>query len=195
MNGTLSIELPNTQLTDFLPWQWACNARLTGQKVGSNVWFARRSRAGQTGGLTQSGNWVFARRSRANTPDERRRTLITPRRGGYQGSTQLHPVVLRRAAPKATGCGLAPIRGVPRRISAPRNAPVQRRRGAPSAATGCSATCRRRSKHRVVIRGGVWDRLQHVPVLKNLTVCVEAKDIYARVLLPRPVQIADMNKG
>jgi hypothetical protein len=43
-------------LTDFLPWQWARDARLTGQKVRSNDWFAPQSGAGQSGGLTQSGN-------------------------------------------------------------------------------------------------------------------------------------------
>jgi len=43
-------------LTDFLPWQWALDARLTGQKVRSNDWFAPRSGAGQSGGLTQAGN-------------------------------------------------------------------------------------------------------------------------------------------
>ena len=34
-----------------------------------------------------------------NGLDERRRTLITARRGGYQGSTQLHPWFARRSAP------------------------------------------------------------------------------------------------
>jgi hypothetical protein len=43
-------------LTDFLPWQWARDALLTGQKVRSNDWFAPQSGAGQSGGLTQSGN-------------------------------------------------------------------------------------------------------------------------------------------
>jgi len=47
---------PNGELTDFLPWQWARGARLTGQKVRSNDWFAPQSGAGQSGGLTQSGN-------------------------------------------------------------------------------------------------------------------------------------------
>ncbi len=46
----------NGELTDFLPWQWARDARLTGQKVRSNDWFAPQSGAGQSGGLTQSGN-------------------------------------------------------------------------------------------------------------------------------------------
>jgi len=44
------------ELTDFLPWQWARDARLTGQKVRSNDWFAPQSGAGLSGGLTQSGN-------------------------------------------------------------------------------------------------------------------------------------------
>jgi hypothetical protein len=44
------------ELTDFLPWQWARPARLTGQKVRSNDWFAPQSGAGLSGGLTQSGN-------------------------------------------------------------------------------------------------------------------------------------------
>jgi hypothetical protein len=33
---------------------------LTGQKVRSNDWFAPQSGAGQSGGLTQSGNSLFA---------------------------------------------------------------------------------------------------------------------------------------
>jgi hypothetical protein len=53
-------------LTDFLPWQWACDARLTWQKVRSNDWFAPRSGAGQSGGLTELGNSPFAPRSGAN---------------------------------------------------------------------------------------------------------------------------------
>jgi hypothetical protein len=44
------------ELTDFLPWQWALSARLAGQKVRSNDWFAPQSGAGQSGGLTQLGN-------------------------------------------------------------------------------------------------------------------------------------------
>jgi hypothetical protein len=44
------------ELTDFLTWQWARSARLTGQKVRSNDWFAPLCGAGQSGGLTQSGN-------------------------------------------------------------------------------------------------------------------------------------------
>src|SRR5450756_2611191 len=37
-----------------------------------------------------------------NGPDEPQRRLITVRlRAGYQASTRLHPVVLRRAAPKS----------------------------------------------------------------------------------------------
>jgi len=47
---------PTRELTDFLPWQWGRAARLTGQKVRSNDWFAPQSGAGQSGGLTQSGN-------------------------------------------------------------------------------------------------------------------------------------------
>jgi len=35
------------------------------------------------------------------------------------------------------------------------------------------------SEHGVVIRRGFRDRLQHIPVLKNLPVFVEAKDIYS----------------
>jgi len=64
------------ELTDFLPWQWARGARLTGQKVRSNDWFAPQSGAGLSGGLTQSGNSPFAPRSGANV-------LIT---GGYKPS-------------------------------------------------------------------------------------------------------------
>jgi hypothetical protein len=56
----------NGELTDFLPWQWAHAARLTGQKVRSNDWFAPRSGAGQSGGLTKSDNSPFAPRSGAN---------------------------------------------------------------------------------------------------------------------------------
>jgi hypothetical protein len=44
------------ELIDFLPWQWARVTRLTGQKGRSNDWFAPQSGAGQSGGLTQSGN-------------------------------------------------------------------------------------------------------------------------------------------
>jgi hypothetical protein len=54
------------ELTDFLPWQWVRATRLTGQKVRSNDWFAPRSGAGQSGGLTQAGNSPFAPRSGAN---------------------------------------------------------------------------------------------------------------------------------
>jgi len=38
---------PNAELTDFLPWQSARSAGLTGQKVRSNGWFARREPAGR----------------------------------------------------------------------------------------------------------------------------------------------------
>jgi hypothetical protein len=56
----------NGELTDFWPWQWARVARLTGRKVRSDDWFAPRSGAGQSGGLTQAGNSPFAPRSGAN---------------------------------------------------------------------------------------------------------------------------------
>jgi len=59
-------------LTDFLPWQWARDARLTGQKVRSNDWFAPQSGAGQSGGLTQAGNSPFAPRSGANGTNKAR---------------------------------------------------------------------------------------------------------------------------
>jgi len=56
VHNDLSFVPPNGELTDFLPWQWAPDARLTGQKVRSNDWFAPQSGAGQSGGLTQAGN-------------------------------------------------------------------------------------------------------------------------------------------
>jgi hypothetical protein len=58
--------MQNGELTDFWPWQWARVARLTGRKVRSDDWFAPRSGAGQSGGLTQAGNSPFAPRSGAN---------------------------------------------------------------------------------------------------------------------------------
>jgi len=50
---------------------------LTGQKVRSNDWFAPQSGAGQSGGLTQSGN------SRVRTAKRCERRQIS---GGYQPS-------------------------------------------------------------------------------------------------------------
>ena len=59
------------ELTDFLPWQWARAARLTGQKVRSNDWFAPQSGAGLSGGLTQSGNSSVRTAKRCERADHR----------------------------------------------------------------------------------------------------------------------------
>jgi len=55
------------ELTDFLPWQWARAARLTGQKVRSDDWFAPQSGAGLSGGLTQVGQLARSHREAVRT--------------------------------------------------------------------------------------------------------------------------------
>ena len=67
----ISLRGPTTELTDFLPCQWARSDRLAGQKVRSNDWFAQRSGAGQSGDLTQSVNSVVRTAKRCERADQR----------------------------------------------------------------------------------------------------------------------------
>ena len=75
----------NGELTDFLPWQWARDARLTGQKVRSNDWFAPQSGAGQSGGLTQSGNSSVRTAKRCERSAQREPVLLAIRCSRFVG--------------------------------------------------------------------------------------------------------------
>lgn len=51
------------------------------------------------------------------------------------------------------------------------------------------------SKHGVVVRRGVRDRLQHVPVLNDLALVVEAEDVDGRMFPARPVWVAYVDES
>src|ERR1700732_3015554 len=50
-------------------------------------------------------------------------------------------------------------------------------------------------KHRIGVVGGGWHRLQHVPVLDDIAVGVEAEDVDTRGFLASPVQVTHVYKG
>src|SRR5271170_7505483 len=52
----------------------------------------------------------------------------------------------------------------------------------------------RRSEHRVVVLGGSWHGLQHIPVLDDLAINIEAENVNASDLLAKQIQVAHMNE-